>query len=180
MIDTTPTPVAATDPFAPPGGAWQPVSPALVGIRRITSLVWLAVLVVPAVVLGVLVVLRQEAPWWVAPALFAGAVVLAIWPLWRLVRARAWVESWGWCERDEDLCVRSGLMFRRLVVVPMGRLQLVKVSAGPLLRSKGLSRVEMVTATAQTDVHLPGLPSDVAAQLRDRLIEASDARGSGL
>ena len=60
------------------------------------------------------------------------------------------------------------------------RLQVVKVSSGPLMRSYGLATVQLVTASAQTDATIPGLPLDEARILRDRLIELNDAKGSGL
>lgn len=178
-MTVTPQPPTNADPFASPGGVWHPISPALVGIRRLTSLVWLLVLVVPLLALCVVAFIEDKLPWlpWV---LLGAAVMLAIWPLWRLVRARAWVAAWGWCERDEDFCVRSGLLNRRVTVVPVGRMQVVKVSAGPLLRKHGLARLEFITATPETEAHVPALPADVAAELRDRLIAKSDAKDSGL
>ena len=40
---------------------------------------------------------------------------------WFVERGRYW--SWGYLERDEDLVVRRGLLFRRLTVIPFGRMQ---------------------------------------------------------
>ena len=40
-----------------------------------------------------------------------------------------------------SLLVTSGIMFRRLVIVPYGRMQLVDVTAGPIDRSMGITTV---------------------------------------
>lgn len=85
-----------------------------------------------------------------------------------------------WARRDKDLCIVGGLWFRNLEVVPFGRMQVVKVSSGPLLRAYGLANVELVTAAAATNGIIPGLPADEAKALRDLIIELSDAEGSGL
>ncbi len=65
-------------------------------------------------------------------------------------------------------------------MVPYGRLQLAQVEAGPLQRAFGLATVTLVTASAQSDARIPGLPAAEAQRLRDRLIEVGDARGAGL
>ena len=69
---------------------------------------------------------------------------------------------------------------RNLLLVPFGRMQTVNVTAGPFLRSQGLARVELITASLQTNASIPGLAFADAVALRDRMIELSDARGSGL
>ncbi len=42
--------------------------------------------------------------------------------------------SWKYAEREDELLVSHGIMFRELVVVPYGRMQFVDVAAGPLER----------------------------------------------
>ena len=88
--------------------------------------------------------------------------------------------SWGYCERDEDLLVRRGVMFERLSVVPYGRMQTVEVTAGPLERSLGLASVQLHTASAASDARIPGLDRSTAAALRDRLVGRGEAAAEGL
>ena len=76
--------------------------------------------------------------------------------------------------------MRHGVLFRRLVVVPYGRMQLVEVSAGPLHRWFDLATVQLHTAAASTDAHIPGLRPAEAARLRDRLAARGEARSAGL
>ena len=111
---------------------------------------------------------------WVATA---AAVVAFVW-LWWLIGRR--VRSFGYAERGDDLVVTSGIMFRRLVIVPYGRMQLVDVKAGPIDRWLGVTTVQLHTASATTDARIPGLEPDVAAALRDRLARRGEQRSAGL
>ena len=90
------------------------------------------------------------------------------------------VRAIGYAERDDDLLIRKGVMFRSMVVVPYGRMQYVDVEAGPLDRRLGLSKVQLHTASVGTDAQIPGLPPDEAARLRDRLASRGEARLAGL
>ncbi|MBV8301510.1 MAG: PH domain-containing protein [Candidatus Dormibacteraeota bacterium] len=88
--------------------------------------------------------------------------------------------AWGYTERDSDLVVQRGLMFRRVSVVPYGRMQFIDVSAGPVDRAFGLATVQLHTAAAATDARIPGLLRGDAASLRDRLAAVGEARATGL
>jgi membrane protein YdbS with pleckstrin-like domain len=90
------------------------------------------------------------------------------------------VRAWAYAERDDDLLVRRGVMFRRLSVIPYGRMQYVDVTAGPVERSFGLATVRMHTAAAASDARVPGLPAAEAARLRDNLAALGEARAAGL
>jgi membrane protein YdbS with pleckstrin-like domain len=127
----------------------------------------------------------------------AGGVVLALTPLpvlWLVVYAVAalaafvwtwWiigrrVRSFGYAEREGDLLVVSGILVRRLVVVPYGRMQMVDLRAGPIDRWLGISTVQLHTAAATTDAAIPGLLPADAADLRDRLAARGEERTAGL
>jgi uncharacterized protein len=90
------------------------------------------------------------------------------------------LRSWGYAERGDDLLVRHGILYRRLSIVPYGRMQFVDVTAGPLERLLGLATVQLHTAAAATDARIPGLPPAEAARLRDRLTALGEARAEGL
>jgi membrane protein YdbS with pleckstrin-like domain len=161
------------DLFAPPGTAWQRVSPALARMRRtVLGVVTLAVLVA-VVVLGLVL---DVAGWLVALALVV-VLLAGAWG-WFLVGRNA--RRWGYAERDEDLYITRGALVRRLVVVPYGRMQYVDVQAGPLDRAYGIARVQLHTASPGTSAHIPGLPADEAARLRDRLTSLGEAQAAGL
>jgi uncharacterized protein len=87
---------------------------------------------------------------------------------------------WAYAERDEDLYVRHGVMFRRLVVVPYGRMQYVDVQSGPLEQVFRIASVHLHTASPGTSARIPGLPAEEAARLRDRLTSLGEAQAAGL
>jgi membrane protein YdbS with pleckstrin-like domain len=88
--------------------------------------------------------------------------------------------SWGYTERAEDLLVRRGLAFRRISVVPYGRMQFLDVTAGPIDRLFGLATVQLHTAAAATNARIPGLARAEADRLRDRLAALGESRAAGL
>ena len=113
----------------------------------------------------------------VGSVLAAGILAFGValdWILGRRVRA------WGYAERDDDLIVRRGVMFKRVSVVPYGRMQFVDVTAGPLERAFGLATVQLHTAAAATDARIPGLVAEEAARLRDQLSALGESRSAGL
>ncbi|MEZ5117912.1 MAG: PH domain-containing protein [Candidatus Nanopelagicales bacterium] len=159
--------------FAPPGEPWVHVSPKLVTARRIS--LGLAYVLVLAGLIALIVV--PGVPAWV-PAVVAGvAFAVFVWAWWLIGRR---VRSYGYVERTDDLMVTSGILFRRLVIVPYGRMQLVDLKAGPIDRSLGVATVQLHTAAATTDATIPGLPPDAAAALRDRLAARGEQRSAGL
>jgi uncharacterized protein len=106
-----------------------------------------------------------------------GVVVIAAFVL-RFLHNR--FRSWGYQEREEDLVVRRGVAFRRLSVVPYGRMQYVDVTAGPIERLFRLATVKLHTAAAATDARIPGLDPEEAARLRDQLAQLGEAKAAGL
>lgn len=159
--------------FAPPGEAWVGVSPSLARLRRVQLVAVTLLLVVAEAVLGALLGAPAWVPWLVACLLVAGAAV-AWWLVGRNVR---W---WGYAERDEDLYIKHGALFRKLVVVPYGRMQYVDVHAGPLEQAFGVASVHLHTASPGTSARIPGLPAAEASRLRDRLTSLGEAQAAGL
>lgn len=161
------------DLFAPPDNDWRPVSPQLARLRRLVLLGVLAALAVGVVVAGWLFSLPT------ALTVAGVAVLLAVagygwWLVGRQTRA------WGYAERDDELYVKHGALFRELVAVPYGRMQFVDITAGPLEQLYGIATVRLHTASPQTNARIPGLPADEAARLRDRLTELGESQAAGL
>ncbi|WP_216843567.1 PH domain-containing protein [Phytoactinopolyspora alkaliphila] len=158
--------------FAPSGEKWQPVSRKLVTVRYIVLAMTLAI-VTPLLAVGLWFVLDV---WGIVVAV-AVALVGVVWGGWLI--PRIW-RAWGYSERQEDLLVTHGVMFRKLTVVPYGRMQFVDVNSGPLDRKFGLATVQMHTASPASDARIPGLPAQEAARLRDRLSALGEAKAAGL
>jgi membrane protein YdbS with pleckstrin-like domain len=159
--------------FAPPPGAqWTPVSPRLAIHRRISVLSG-GLLAAAAGGLAV---------WWtggiVGAVVWVVAVIISCGLGW--VVAELGQRSLGYVERADDLLVTYGVLVRRLVVVPYGRMQYVDVTAGLLERMLGIATVRLHTAAAATDARIPGLAAAEAALLRDRLTQQGENRAIGL
>lgn len=90
------------------------------------------------------------------------------------------VRAIGYFERDDDLLIRKGLLWQRVVVVPYGRLQYVDIEAGPLMRKFGICTVQLKTASAASDAAIPGALRTEGARLRDELSARGQARLAGL
>ena len=114
-----------------------------------------------------------------AAGLLAAAVAVVVAEVVSVLLGRR-RRAWGFVERADDLMVRRGVMFRRVSVIPYGRMQYVDVTAGPFERFFGLATVRMHTAATASDARIPGLPSEEAAALRDRLSSLGESRLAGL
>jgi hypothetical protein len=159
--------------FAPPGKEWQAVSPALARLRRTV----LAGLTVVLLLVLVAVTLLVQPPLGLVAASALGILTVAALAWWGIGRN---ARRWGYAELDEDLYVTRGALFRRLVVVPYGRMQYVDVQAGPLDRAYGIARIQLHTASPGTSAQIPGLPAEEASRLRDRLTSLGEAQAAGL
>ena len=158
--------------FSPAQADWQHVSPRLTAARRVT---WSILFVVLLIVL-----LSSSSFQTFLGSSRAAAVVLVIaygWGLWYFGRR---TKSWAYAERADDLIVIRGFMFKRLVIVPYGRMQLVDLAAGPIDRAFGIAKLQLHTAAATSDACIPGLVPEVAAALRDRLASLGEQRAAGL
>ena len=154
-----------------PNADWRGPSPRLRRVRRAEAA---AGTLLAGVLAGVLAGLSSLS----AAAIAAGCVLLAGVVADVVMQRR--VGAWGYLEREDDLLVRRGLLVRRLSVVPYGRMQFIDVTAGPVERSFRVATVRLHTAAAATDARIPGLATEEAARLRDRLTELGEARAAGL
>ncbi len=165
-----------SDLFAPPGAPWQRISPALTKVRRILAIPPLVLIGAVAAALAAF----QVGPGWLTIVFAALAIAFLGLAAWTWSWAARNTASWGYAEDEEDLLVTGGVMFRRLVAVPYGRMQFVDVQAGPVDRAFGIASVTLHTASTETAATIPGLPADEATRLRNRLTELGESHGAGL
>ena len=158
-------------PTAWPDAAWHKPSPRLKSVRRLQ----LVIAFVPVLIVGLVAGTAGGAAGIIAGAAVAGA--LAVFAYTFLIRR---LRGWGYAERDDDLIVRRGVMFRRMSIIPYGRMQFIDVTSGPIERSFRLATVRMHTAAAASDARIPGLEATEAARLRDSLTALGEARAAGL
>lgn len=163
--------MTAPTPFDPADVTWTPVSPRLITVRLISLALSLAA---PLVGGTAVAVFGGQPALWAIPA-----VVLLI-GAWAALLVPRQVRAIGYAEREDDLLIRKGLLFRQLVVVPYGRMQFVDVQAGPLDRWRDIAKVQLHTASPASDAVIPGLAPQEASRLRDRLASRGEARLAGL
>lgn len=174
--DRTPLSNRAIDPE---GLVWTRVSPRHVPVVMLSTLFgtlfWLAVVGWPAVLAGTGIWAGAPLHWLLLPP----AVVLVV-GLVSLLLAPRRVRAIGYAERGEDLLVRRGLLYQRVLVIPYGRMQYVDVSVSPLQRSFGLATVKLHTAAVGSHAEIPGVEHAEASRLRERLTARGQALLAGL
>lgn len=167
------------EPIDPAGIQWLRVSPKLVQLRFLReglgSLIVIAIFALP-------LIFRMSNIWvgfplWLAWLLLIAAVLIQV---WRLLLIPRQVKAIGFSERAEDLLIRRGLLFQKVLVVPYGRMQYVDVSVGPIERALGLATLKLHTASPGTNASIEGLPTEQAARLREQLSSLGEAKLAGL
>ncbi|MDN5667660.1 MAG: PH domain-containing protein [Renibacterium salmoninarum] len=167
------------EPIDPTGIQWLRVSPKLVLLRLLReglgTVLVLAIFAIP--------LLFQAIGWWPGfPIWLAWLLLLAAFAvrIWRLLLVPRQVRAIGFAERDDDLLIRRGLFFQRVLVVPYGRMQYVDVGVGPLERALGLATLKLHTASPGTNALIEGLPTEEAARLREQLSALGESKLAGL
>ena len=158
----------------------KPVAPEYMKVALLSKTI--AVMIRAVIAIAISVVVSTSVPslswraglWGIVIAAVMLAATLEIMIAMRQVRAL------GYAELPDELAIRSGIMFQKLVFVPYGRMQQVNVQSGPLLRRWGLASVELVTAAATTNARIPGLKLAEAELLRAKLTELGHTQMEGL
>ena len=156
----------------PPGSAWTRVSSRLTWYRRVQVLVSSIVVMVGGVFLA-----ARLAGLPGGIAVLVAILVCAV-VAWLLVEWNC--RSWGYAEQPGEFLMTHGVLVRRFLMVPYGRMQLVDVNSNVVQQWFGIATVRLYTAAATTDARLPGIPRAEAERLRDRLVAKSEARSMGL
>ncbi|GAD16266.1 PH domain-containing protein [Lentilactobacillus otakiensis] len=76
---------------------------------------------------------------------------------------------WLYTVTDDAVELRSGFIFRKLVSIPIARVQDVTLSAGPILQSQKLQEVRITTAS--TSHRIDGVEPVVGEQLRKQIMK---------
>ncbi|WP_082439116.1 PH domain-containing protein [Sphingomonas sp. Leaf22] len=153
----------------------MPLSLAPLDRRFVTVLRWRAAVVALVVLLlagvGEAILYGQDLPNGIAAGL---AVLIAIW-LVAIAPPRRFAH-WGFALDERELHIGHGWLTRVHTIVPIGRVQHIDLTQGPIER--GCSVATLVLHTAGTDhsrVTVPGLARDQAEAVRDRIRGAIEA-----
>jgi len=97
--------------------------------------------------------------------------------------AMTWLDAnyRSWALREHDLVYRSGVIWKKTVILPFVRIQHVEAVQGPLERKLGLMRLKCFTAGGMTaNLIVLGLDHNQARRVRRYLLEQiSDADEGG-
>ncbi|SFS03841.1 hypothetical protein SAMN04487783_0792 [Agrococcus baldri] len=156
-------------------GEWQRISMRYASVEAVSTVIWWLIVGVGATV-PIWFANDARLPWWGWLPLAAAILLIVIGVVFSVLRTR----TIGYLQRDDDLLVRRGMLFRRFVAVPYGRMQVVDITQGPVERMFGLKSLKFVTAAATSAITIPGMPGDTAEQLRDHLVAVSESRRAGL
>lgn len=112
--------------------------------------------------------------WAIAAGLIVGGATL-VWSLWSPTLQ---YQAWMYGVSDDELVIRHGVLVRRMVTIPMVRVQHIDTIRTPLDRILGLNRLYVYTASGQgADGVIPGLMVEEAAELRAALVRVSNDDG---
>jgi membrane protein YdbS with pleckstrin-like domain len=101
--------------------------------------------------------------------LLLGAALLLLLYLAVLAPPRRY-RAWAYGMDSEELHVRRGVWTRVQTVVPLGHVQHIDVSQGPLERALGICSLVLHTAgTLHSQIVLPGLTRSAAEGMRDEI-----------
>ena len=150
--------------------AFEPLDPNHLRVQEISWLIIGAILLAVGVVLPIVL----DAPRWVLALTVVPVLVLVT---VGILAERAAFAQRGWLLRTHDISSRQGLVSRTTTTAPFFRVQHVTVESGPVARLFGLAELTVFTAGAGLgDLSIPGLPQDVAAQLKETVLSRA---GSG-
>jgi membrane protein YdbS with pleckstrin-like domain len=98
--------------------------------------------------------------------------------VWAAVGARKTIEHLGWALTDEAILLKSGWLWRRVVVVRFAKIQTVSRHESPFDRRTHMSRIYVDTAGASdaSVVNIPYLARDAAEALYTQLAQEAAQR----
>ncbi len=143
----------------------QALHPAQKSVLRIRALIVVLPLLAMSLALDFGPLRELNLPGGLAPGIVAllGLAALMILPGRRY-------RAWGYREDEDELHVRSGMLFRLHTIVPFGRVQHIDIAQGPIERAFGLATLILHTAgTRGSSVPLPGIERGQAEAMRDRI-----------
>jgi uncharacterized protein len=121
------------------------------------------------VIFAVLYYLDDRFAWkeWIGWSLHGLLVIGVIAAIWSFVEPYFLYKSWRYDIDEDFLQLKFGVITERHFLVPMTKIQAVSTKQGPILRKYGLYTISIKTMGSSHEI--PGLPEDVASQLREQI-----------
>ncbi len=158
-LETTTQPELAT-------GELRPIDINAIQVWRMNGFFWLPVYLTPVYIVAFNWWNFENPLWMMALAFAVVAVALFLFAWW--LPALRW-KYWMYMLDQNYILMKYGIFFKREVVIPFSRVQLVDTSHGPIMRSYGLMNLSI--STAGGDHSIPALPEGEAELLRNHIAE---------
>lgn len=147
-----------------------PLSPRVVALWRASWLIATAILLIPALLVGLAATELPMAVRIGLPLLVsAGGIALAI------VLPNASYRNWRYAVTDDGVELRHGVLVRHESSIPHFRVQHIDIGQGPLDRWRGIVKLTISTASPGSDGSLPGIEPHRAEELRARILARAEA-----
>ena len=128
-------------------------------------------LAISIVAAGITAVMVAQIEPVIVPLLIGGTIVLIA--LTRAVIALIERRVAAYLLREHDVSFRNGVINRQVATIPLARVQHVSVNQGPIERAQSLAT--LAVNSAGPDLAIPGLIPEQAEQLKQFIIEHSEA-----
>lgn len=161
------------------GLEYKKVDPKLKTIRRIILTVFVIIVLAVSVTLhvGLLFIQSVKVGFYISIGAYVALAVFFVWMWWLIGRQ---VDNYQYAKAQKDIVISKGVLFRRIEVIPYGRLQFVDVEQGPLLRHYGLASVTLHTASQESLMPIIGMKQADAKALRKELLDLGESNLAGL
>jgi uncharacterized protein len=147
-------------------GELRPIDVNAIQVWRMNGFFWLPIYLVPVYIVAF--------NWWKVESPFL-VLLLAFVLVFAALFVFAWWlptlrwKHWSYMLDQNFILLKYGIFFKREVVIPFSRVQLVDTSHGPIMRSYGLMDVSI--STAGGDNSIPALPNAEAELLRNHIAD---------
>lgn len=105
----------------------------------------------------------------------AGVVTAVVWLGWVAWFPSARLRRWRWRLTDLAIELQHGVFVHRHDAVPYFRIQQIDIRAGPVDRLLGIAELAVTSASAAGSATLPGIPEELAPDLREELLRRAEA-----
>lgn len=107
--------------------------------------------------------------WTLIPFYICSGLLVVSFIVFNIITPKYEYQRFSFEVEEDQIQIKSGIIFRKMVLIPMVRVQHVQYKSGPLLRKYGLATISVSTAAKQHE--LPGLLQHYARQLKDKIGE---------
>lgn len=107
--------------------------------------------------------------WTMIPFYICMGLLVVSFIIFNMVMPKYEYERFSFEVQEDQIQIKSGIIWRKVVLIPMVRVQHVQYKSGPLSRKFGLATISISTAADQQQI--PGLKQHYARQLKNLIGE---------